>query len=186
MGLLAKIFGAVPAKEREGIHLDCKTPQWKISKAKNLPAFLKALADLAPSDSILYLEGGTPPKELLGFLEQHSVPEQAHVAMGTIWPRPITYHLPATRENLLTFADLAERCATAEAAIHLHLYRAGRVLLQWYDAFFDPFYISKEIPEDEVRKFCSDLGLTYETDKEGEPAGGAYVAPAAGAPSAHP
>ena len=182
MGFLAKIFSAVPAKEREGIHLDYKTPQWKISKAKNLPAFLKALADLAPSDSILYIEGGTPPKQLLLFLEQHSVPEQAHVAMGTIWPRPITYHIPATRENLLTFADLAERCATAEAAIHLHLYRAGRVLLQWYDAFFDPFYISKEIPEDKVRQFCSELGLTYEKDKEGEQGGPGYPPQSVGSP----
>ena len=88
MGLLAKIFGAVPAKEREGIHLDYKTPQWKISKAKDLPAFLKALADLAPADSILYIEGGTPPKQLLSFLEQHCIPEQTHVAMGTILPYP--------------------------------------------------------------------------------------------------
>ena len=172
MGFLAKMFGAVSAEERKGIHLDYRTPQWKVSKAKDLPGFLRALADLAPPDSILYLEGGTPPARLLDFLREHCIPEQSHIAMGTIWPRPTVFHLPATRANLVGFADLAERCATPEAAIHLHLYEKDRVLLQWYDAFFDPFYISKEIPEDRVQKFCIELGLKYETDKEGEQGGG--------------
>ncbi|MCX7004334.1 MAG: hypothetical protein NTV22_13820 [bacterium] len=164
MGLLAKIFGAVSAKERKGICLDGRTPQWKVSKAKDLPAFLRALAELAPADAILYLEGGTPPTELLAFFREHAVPEQSHIAMGTIWPRPLVVHLPATRANLVSFAALAERCATPEAAIHLHLYHQGRVLLQWYDAFYDPFHISKEIPEERVQKLCSNLGLKYETD----------------------
>ena len=173
MGFLAKIFGAVSAEERKGIHLDYRTPQWKISKAEDLPAFLRALAELAPADSILYLEGGSPPAGLLAFLKDHSVPEQAHVAMGTIWPRPTVFHLPATHANLTPFAEMAEQCATPEAAIHLHLYLHGRILLQWYDAFFDPFYISKERPEERVKRFCDELGLNYETDKEGEqPAGG--------------
>ncbi len=61
MGFMAKLFNAVPAEERKGIHLDYRIPQWKLSKAKDLPAFLRALADLAPADSMLYLEGGTPP-----------------------------------------------------------------------------------------------------------------------------
>jgi len=170
MGFLAKMFNAVSAEERQGIHLDYRVPQWKISRAKNLPAFLRALANLAPADSILYLEGGTPPARLLAFLEERSVREQARVAMGTIWPMPMVFHLPATRENLLAFADIAEHCATAEVAIHLHLYQTGHVLLQWYDAFFDPFYISKEISEEKVQIFCTALGLDYETDKEGEQA----------------
>ena len=166
MGILAKFFNSVPAEERKGINLDVTTPQWKVANGATLPAFLRALADLAPNGSILYLEGGTPPAKLLKFLNEHSIPEQSHVAMGTIWPRPATFHLPAVRENLLTFASLAEHCQTPEVAIHMHLYHQGHVLLQWYDAFFDPFYISKEVSEDMVRKFCETLSINYETDNE--------------------
>ena len=172
MGFLAKMFNAVPTEERKGIHLDFRAPQWKISTAKNLSSFLCALADLAPADSILYLEGGTPTSQLISFLQERSVPEQEHVRMGTSWPRPKVFHLPATRANLLAFVNMTEHYASAEVAIHLHLYQAGRVLLQWYDAFEGPFYISKEIPEGKVREFCADLGINYETDKEGEQGGG--------------
>jgi hypothetical protein len=168
MGFLAKIFGAVSAEERKGLCLDYRTPSWKVSKAKDLPSFLRALADLVPPDSIIYLEGGTPPRELRVFFQKNSIPEQSHVAIGTIWPRPMVFHLTATRANLIGFADLAERCAEPEVAIHLHVYRQGRVILQWYDAFYDPLYISKEIPEDRVRKFCSMLGLNYETNEKGK------------------
>lgn len=35
-----------------------------------------------------------------------------------------------------------------------------------YDAFVDPFYVSREVPVERIQKFCATLGLTYETDKE--------------------
>ncbi len=166
MGFLAKLFNAVPSEERKGLHLDWKTAHWMVSKADSFPAFLRALADLAPAESILYIEGGGEPSSRLDdFLYARSVPEQAHLAMGTIWPRPTVYHLPATRENLFDFAEIAEACGTITPAIHLHLYQGGRVLLQWYDAFFLPFFIAKEIPEEEVRKFCETLSLKYEVEE---------------------
>ena len=167
MGFLARLFNSVPKAERNGISLDYKIPQWKVSATKNLSSLMRALAKLIPEGSTLYLEGGTPGKELLRFFEERSVPERSHIAMGTIWPWPRVFHLPATHENLLQLADLAERSALPEVAIHLHVYQDDRVLLQWHDAFFDPFYISKEIPEDKVRTFCDGLSIQYENATEG-------------------
>ena len=112
VGFLSRLFNAVPSEERDGIHLDINTPQWKLSPAKDLPSFLRALAELAPEGAILYLEGGTPGGDLLPFLTERSVPEQAHVAMGTIWPRPKKFHVPATRDNLLALAELMEHAAS--------------------------------------------------------------------------
>jgi hypothetical protein len=130
------------------------------------------LPHLLPADSILYLEGGTPLEQFKAFLDANCVPEISHVAMGTIWPKPQAFHLPATPDNLARFADLAERLATPQAAVHLHAYAQGRVLLEWYDAFWkDPFYLSSVIPEDKVRDFCSGLSLTYKNLKQNvEPA----------------
>jgi hypothetical protein len=171
MGLLAKLFGATPRERLKGISLD-RSAAWEVSPASDLPAFLRALPQILPPDSILYLEGGTPPEELKAFLDAHCVPERCHVAMGTIWPKPQAFHLPATEQNLAQLAELAERFAAPQAAVHLHAYAGGKVVLEWYDAFWkDPLYLSSAIPEQKVRSFCSALGLKYKSLKENvEPA----------------
>ncbi len=160
MSWLSKLFNYVPAEEREGISLG-KEPCWEVSCAKDFPSFLRALSDLVPSDSILYIEGGSPHDEIKLYLESRKAMQIAKVAMGTIWPRPKIFHMLINLENLEGLAQLAERHAEIEIAVHLHIYKDNKVLLQWYDAFFDPFYISKEIPEDKVNNFCSQLGIKY-------------------------
>lgn len=166
MGFLNKLFNVVPKEERKGIYLDYKTPQWKVSRAKDLPAFLRSLVDLLPQDSILYLEGGSPSGKLRQFLDENSIPERAHVAMGIIWPRPLVFHVPATKENIVNLADIAEHCAGPEVAMHFHVYCDGKVILRWHDAFSDPFYISKQIPEEKTKAFCDKLSIQYKTDTE--------------------
>jgi len=161
MGILAKIFNATPREQLKGISLG-QDAFWELSPARDLASFLKALPSLLPNGAIAYLEDGTPPKEIKTFLDAHCVPEVSHLAMGTIWPRPEVYHLPATPQNLAQLATLAEKCATPEVAIHLHIYQPGKVLLEWYDAFSgDPFYLSQTIPEEKVKRFCKLLSLTY-------------------------
>jgi len=167
MGLIGKLFNTVPEKEREGITLDFRSPQWKVSSPKIFSSFLRALAELIPPNAIVYIEGGSPRKELQAFLEEKSVHEVSHVAMGTIWPRPKMFHVPATSENLFELADISEHYAEPEVAIHFHVYKNNQVLLQWYDAFADPIYVSKEISEDKIKAFCEKLELQYETDTEG-------------------
>jgi len=163
MSRLSGLLGWVPKEERRGIQLDVHAPQWEVCSPKEFPAFLRALVDLVPHGAMAYLEGGSPPEHLESFLKERGVPEVSRVAMGTIWPRPRVYHLPATPDNLRELADIAEHCAEPEVAIHFHIYKDGKVLLQWFDAFADPMFISKEIPEDRVRAFCGRLGIEYST-----------------------
>ena len=110
----------------------------------------------------MYLEGGTPPVEIKRFLEAKCVPEVSHIEMGTIWPRPKVFHLPATIENLNNLADLAETRIAFEIAVHIHIYIENKVIFQWYDAFSDdPIYLSKDIQEENVKNFCNFLSLKY-------------------------
>ncbi|MHC4105896.1 MAG: hypothetical protein ACYS18_07690 [Planctomycetota bacterium] len=160
MGFLSKVFGYVPAEERKGIYL-ADRPCWEISGVKDFPAMLKALCDLVPAGSVLYLEGGDPPKKIRLFLEARTATKTYKVEMGTIWPRPKCFHMQMTTENIKGLAELAEKCASPEIAIHLHVYKVGKMLLQWYDAFFDPLLVSKEIPETLIREFCDKLGAKY-------------------------
>jgi hypothetical protein len=171
MGILAWLFRATPLKELKGISLGSDAA-WEVSPCSDLPAFLRALLRLLPPDSILYLEGGDPPEGIKAFLDAHCVTEVSHLAMGTIWPRPKVFHLPATAENLNTLAGLAEKVVIPQLVVHLHAYTSGKVLLQWYDAFWkDPFYLSPAISEDKLKDFCSALSLTYTKMKEQQDAG---------------
>ncbi|MBN1360829.1 MAG: hypothetical protein JW993_09565 [Sedimentisphaerales bacterium] len=160
MGWLRRLLGATPKKELEGICLDLDQPFWKLTGKTDFPCLLRAIANLLPEDSILYLEGGSPNKELRAFFSRHAVPEREHVAVATLWPRPQCYHVPATRENLEELAGLAERCAAPELAAHFHVYRQGKVLLEWHDAFTQPMLLSAELPKDRVESFALALSMS--------------------------
>jgi hypothetical protein len=161
MGFLAKLFNATPREKLKGVSLG-KDAHWEVSPVRDFPSLLEALPRILPQGAILYLEGGTPPKEISAFLNSHCLPEETHLAMGTIWPKPQVFHLPASAENLACLAKLARQCSAMQIAVHLHVYHQGKVLLEWYDAFWkDPFYLSDAVVEDRLKDFCSSLSLTY-------------------------
>jgi hypothetical protein len=161
MGFLAKLFNARPREKLKGISLG-KDAFWEVSPMADFPSLLRALPLLLPQNSILYLEGGTPPTEIKAFLDAHCISEVSHLAIGTIRPRPQVFHLPATTENLNQLAELAEKCNALQVAIHLHAYRDGQVLFEWYDAFWKaPFYLSSAISEEKLKEFCAALSLRY-------------------------
>jgi hypothetical protein len=161
MGILAKIFKAVPREQRKGICLDTTKPFWEISGDTDFPTLLRCLIGLLPEGCTLYFEGGSPGGSLAEFLEEHSVPEQAHVAYGTIWPRPRIYHLPAKSEVMAGLADQMERRVYPELAIHFHVYRGQTVLLEWHDVFAQPMLLAGEFAEPQVKAFCERANLRY-------------------------
>lgn len=160
MKWIYKLFNAVPPDKQKGISL--KNPKWEVSSLRDMPAFLRALIGIIPENSILYLEGGSPDREIKSYLEERKTNTQTKVALGTIWPRPICYHIPFTTENVNGFAEIMERHATPEGAIHLHIYKNDKVILEWHDAFFDdPMYISEDVNEEKIKQFCEKLSLKY-------------------------
>jgi hypothetical protein len=83
--------------------------------------------------------------------------------MGSFAPCPVVHHLPATFENLNGLADAALGLPGYDIAWHLHIYRPDEVLLHGHDAFDgDSLYASMRIPEENVRRFCEKLGMTYQ------------------------
>jgi hypothetical protein len=161
MGLLAKIFGAVSRKEMNGIRLDTTRPFWELSGATDFPSLLPALTALLPEGCVLYFEGGSPSGELADFLREHAVPERAHVAYGTIWPRPSVFHVPATADTIRRLAELMYSRAAPELAIHFHVYQDQTVLLESYDAFDQPMGLARVFSEDQVRLFAERLGMSH-------------------------
>ena len=161
MGWLARLFGAVPKEEMGGIRLDMSGAYWEIDGPKTFVELFNALQGWLPEGAVLYFEGGSPDAEIDDFIATYSIPEQAHVAMGTIWPRPKVFHVPATATVLTDLARIAEHHAEPELAIHFHVYRNDSVLLDWHDAFFQPMLLSRAIPEEQVKAFANKFGKKF-------------------------
>jgi hypothetical protein len=162
MGFLARLFGAVPKDERAGIQLSDAEP-WCVSATKDVKGFLRALPSLMPSGSVAYFED-TAESHVASYLASVSVPAQARMAMGTIWPRPDCYHVPLTAETMQSLAAFLEKNPTGFFCTHCHVYRDAVVLLQWHDAFINiPMYLSRTISEDAVARFAQTLGSSVST-----------------------
>ena len=162
MGFLARLFGAVGRKERDGIHLTDDEP-WRVSPTRDVERFVRALPALMPPGSVVYFEDTGEP-HVGRYLLSVSVPAQAQVAAGTIWPKPDCYHVPLTAEDMDALADFHEKEPAGFFCTHCHVYRDGVVLLQWHDAFInDPIYISRTISDESVAQFAQAIGSSVST-----------------------
>lgn len=154
---------------------------WRLAAVVDHSAFFRNLPELLPRGAVIVLEGGRHPEDLQAFIRKHEVVAGVNVAAGTAWPRQRMHHLPATPEVLGALADLTEHCAAPEVCAHLHAYENDEVLLQWFDAFSEPLYVSTLISQDRLERFCSALRITYAEDEcgaEGEqPSGGGETRP---------
>lgn len=140
---------------------------WKVSPAKDASSFFRQLLDLVPAGSVLYLEGGgKPPDDIDAFLSAKKFADNVVIPGGTLLPTPQIYRLAVSQKNLEALARLSAKHPTPIGSIHVHVYHGNDVLLLGYDAFLDPFHISKDIPEMKIKAFCDRLGLQHEEVKE--------------------
>ena len=123
---------------------------------------LQKLAALLPPGLTLYIEGTSIAPLVTAYLKARRAANPPSVKRATIWPAPRTYHMPLTPENVNGLVELMNGLAQPEVADHIHAYRGSEAFLIWYDAWFDtPFYLRTDVPEDAVRRLCSDLGCEY-------------------------
>ena len=163
---LARLVHAVPSEEMVGAQLE--GPFWEVRhRGVDHAEFLRKIPELVAEGSVLILEGGSPSSQLQGFLREHAIAPSTKVARGTVWPRAAIVHLPASAQVLRGLADHAEHCAYPEICTHLHVHSNGRVVVQWYDAFAAPCYVSKELPAERLETFCAELQTSYQ-DGRGE------------------
>lgn len=159
MGLFSRLFGAVSPEDLDGIRLD--EPAWELDGPRTFVELLTALRSHLPADAMLYFEGGAPDGEIRAFLDAHSVPEPVHVALGTIWPRPEVFHVPASEQALDQLVSLMTHHAEPQLAVHFHVYRESDVLLQWHDAFSFPILLSGWFTEEQVAAMAGSMGTSY-------------------------
>src|SRR5262245_45106463 len=100
VGFIARLLGAAPKSEWDGLRLD-RPDAWEVGPMQDPLRFLNALPRLLRRPCTLYLEGTTE----LGveqLLARHVIDNPERIAIGTIWPRPKRFHVPCTAEFLQT------------------------------------------------------------------------------------
>jgi hypothetical protein len=161
MGWLSDKLGWVPARERRGISVPLRGGYWEVDSAPDLASLLRALDGWLPEGCVFCFEVGEPSAEVEAFMRRHAVPERAHVEMGTIWPRPRVFHVPAERDVLPALVALAEQHDGAELATHLHVYRDNEVLLSAFDLLSQEMWLPLTTPEERVAALAARLGVAH-------------------------
>jgi len=131
---------------------------WRVSGVRDLPAFLKALSALLPSGSTLRLELDRPDEGIARFLTEFAVPSKMTRNRGTLWPRSEFPHIPIRPDVMSVLAGLAEARAEHDVAEHLIAYRGDEILLEWYDAIYDPIFVSRAIDRETLSAFAELVG----------------------------
>jgi len=160
--IINKIFHPLSDEEMAGITLDMSAC-WEVAKGrKDCQICFRELPKLFPPGSTLCIEGTSIADDVKSYLDSHRVEQITKVHLGTIWPRPSVYHVPCDEQTLSGLMKLANNHAEPELADHLYVYKNQEVLFTWNDAFSDPIYISKKVPEDKVKTFCTAVKSTYQ------------------------
>lgn len=159
MGWFAKVFGSVSPEDTAGIRLD--DAAWEMHGPRTFSDLLSALRDVLPPGAVLYFEGGSPDEELRSFFAAHVVPEPQLVALGTVWPRPEVFHVPADPEVIDELRAIMAHHGDFELAVHFHVYCGSGVTVQWHDAFDLPIELSAAFTEEQVAAVSRALGTYY-------------------------
>ncbi|MGH6629130.1 MAG: hypothetical protein ACREB3_05320, partial [Burkholderiales bacterium] len=161
MTWLHKLFGRKGHKKPSQVYL-CERPHWRIVGVRVFDSFFRALPDFVPDGSALYIENTSFTPDVEEYLKGLAIEDATEIARGTIWPKPRRYRIPIVQTIMAGLAQISARHAEPEVADHMVVYRASTVLLEWYDAGFDPIYLSREFEEAKVKTFCANLGAKYD------------------------
>jgi hypothetical protein len=140
---------------RRAQYLD-ETNSWSIGGVRNAETFFRAVASLVPDATHLFLEG-SPAPGVCALIESFRDEVEFIPPRGTLWSWPRRngrFALRVEPELLELMADAARRHAEPEICSHLHFYCHAEPLLQWFDAFDDPMYVSRTRDFECVERFC--------------------------------
>ena len=132
---------------------------WVIKGLKDGVSFFREVGRLLPEATHVFLEGSSA-SDVVVVLSEHRADETYGAPVGTLWswPRERRFSLRASPALITRLAELAAHHAELEICCHLHFYRHGEALAQWFDAFGGPLIVSKVVPRERVERFCSATG----------------------------
>jgi hypothetical protein len=165
--MLNRFLNWVFASQLRGVTLADPEP-WEISTAIDAASFLRALPTL-PLDHGVILFEGTTSRVVANWLRKHAQSEGLEIRPGTILPASDFWHLPLHVTTVEDLAALVETQAVSMPAIHLHVYEGSDVVLEWYDAFDEPLWLSRRLDRAAAEQFAKSIHGTLSIAKREQP-----------------
>ena len=138
---------------RAGARITESNP-WQLAPTASPPDFLRALTLLELPSATLALEG-TLDGKVVDWLRLNASSDGLRISPGTLWPASDWWYLPLEAQKLEALVSVSGR---APPAVHLFVYEGERVLLEWYDAFTDPLWLSRELAGPHLERFVARVG----------------------------
>lgn len=132
---------------------------WRVAGVRTAEEFFRAVPALVPDATHMFLEGSPAPDIEALLIDADGADYAAPV--GTYWSWPQRNRRFSVRASPALFARLSEAAsqhAEPEICDHIHFYRDGNALVQWFDAFLDPLLVSKVVPRERVERFALAVG----------------------------
>jgi hypothetical protein len=160
MGMFRRFFGGLTAEEFDGITLGSEAG-WEVAPIKDSVKFFHHLPLLLPPGSVLYFEGTSLAPDMREFFDSHPAGTTCKVHAGDRWPRPEVFHVAFSAETVRELAEVVKGYADVEICDHLLAYKDKKILLEWFDAWSNPLYLSRRISEAQVAEFCRAAGSSF-------------------------
>lgn len=133
---------------------------WKVSGVRTAEEFFRAASLLVPDASHMFLEG-TPDQDIEVVLSEAAAAGDYAAPVGTIWSWPqrnLRFSVRVSSESFVRLSEAAAHHAEPEICTHVHFFRGSEALVQWFDAFSDPLFVSKSVPRERVERFAAAVG----------------------------
>jgi hypothetical protein len=140
---------------------------WSIQKARDIAAVFRALPAVAPQHAFLALAGGAWPREVKSVLTRESARSAPPFRSCLASEFTVAFFIPVSEAAMASLAELADRHAEPEVALHVAVFTDLGRFLEWFDAPDDPIAVSASAPADEVARFAQAVGGTCERVERG-------------------
>jgi hypothetical protein len=141
---------------------------WDIDEGiRNAESFFRVLPKLFPGANLFVAQGSRIADDVAAFYRLHApaVPSRpAELSRFTLTRR---YFCVGSPEFFLELARFAAKKPREQLLHHLYLYRDGRQLIEWHDAFANALFLSADLPEDTISALANKFGVRYRRSRSG-------------------
>jgi hypothetical protein len=141
---------------------------WDIEDGiRNAESFFRILPKLFPDADLFIAQGSRIDDDVAAFYRQHApvVPSRpSGLSRFTLTRR---YFCVCSPQFFLELARLAAKKPREHLLHHLYLYRDGRQLIEWHDAFANALFLSSDLPETTISALASKFGVRYRRSRSG-------------------
>ncbi len=141
---------------------------WDIDEGiRNAERFFRLLPKLFPDANLFIAQGSRIADDVAAFYRRHEPAVRSRPAELSRFTLARRYFCHCSPEFLLELARFAAKKPRQQLLDHLYLYRDGRQLIEWHDAFANTLFLSADLPEATVSELATKFGVRCSRSRSG-------------------